>query len=113
MAEVIFVDNFEQKKVSNENEYKVYRTRWLVLVLFVLYSISNLVQYIEFSVIAHIITEYYEVSYEAVDWTTMIASVVYIVVSIPGTYVIDKVVSVIDSKLHYYYSVQIRAFAKL
>lgn len=69
---------------------KVYKRRWLILALFVLYSASNAMQWIQFSIIADVITKYYGVSTTAVDWTSMIFMILYIPFIFPGSYIIDK-----------------------
>ena len=39
-------------------EYKVYTRRWIVLVIFVFYSASNAMQWIQFSIIANVVQKY-------------------------------------------------------
>ncbi len=51
---------------------QVFRKRWLVLAIFVLLSASNAFQWIEYAIISNIISEFYDVPYIAVDWTSMI-----------------------------------------
>ena len=43
---------------SLSGEYKVYSVRWVVLAIFVLYSASNAMQWIQFSIIANVIQKY-------------------------------------------------------
>lgn len=63
---------------------KVYPKRYFILIMFVLLSASNAMQWIEYSIIAHIITEFYGVSYGAVDWTSMIYMLSYMILVFPG-----------------------------
>ncbi|XP_031342708.1 uncharacterized MFS-type transporter C09D4.1 isoform X2 [Photinus pyralis] len=69
---------------------KVYKIRWLILAIFVLYSASNAMQWVQYSIIADVIVKYYGVSYTFVDWTSMIYMVLYIPFIFPGSYMLDK-----------------------
>ncbi|XP_033254476.1 feline leukemia virus subgroup C receptor-related protein 1-like [Drosophila miranda] len=73
--------------------YKVYARRWAVLILFVLYSASNAMQWIQYTIINNIITRYYGISDKWVDWTSMIYMILYIPLIFPGSWFLDKVVS--------------------
>lgn len=72
----------------------VYKKRWLILGIFVLYSASNAMQWIQYSIIANIITEFYGVSSIAVDWTSMIYMVLYIPTVFPASFLLDKLVGI-------------------
>ncbi|XP_067004571.1 heme transporter FLVCR2 [Anabrus simplex] len=75
---------------KNAPECRVYRRRWLILALFVLSSMSNALQWIQYSIITHIITHYYQVSADAVNWTSMVFMVVYIPLIFPGSWLLDR-----------------------
>lgn len=72
---------------------KVYKIRWLILSIFVLYSASNAMQWIQYSIIANVIVDYYGVGFTAVDWTSMIYMILYIPFIFPGSYMLDRLVS--------------------
>lgn len=74
-------------------EYKVYPIRWLVLFIFVLYSASNSMQWIQYTIIQDAIVKYYGVSSITVYWTSMIYMISYIPLIFPGSYLLDKTVS--------------------
>ncbi|KAI1731627.1 major facilitator superfamily domain-containing protein [Ditylenchus destructor] len=74
---------------ANE-QTRVYAKRYAMLGMFILLSASNAMQWIEYSIIAHIITEYYKVSYAAVDWTSMIYMLMYMLLIFPGSWFLDK-----------------------
>lgn len=40
-----------------------------MLAMFIVLSASNAMQWIEYSIIAHIVSDYYSVSFDAVNWT--------------------------------------------
>ncbi|KAK6731718.1 hypothetical protein RB195_007904 [Necator americanus] len=75
---------------KNGSEPRVYAKRWSILIMFILLSASNGAQWIMYSVIAQIIADFYEVSYTAVDWTSMIYMLTYIFLFIPASYLLDK-----------------------
>lgn len=88
--------NLENGTTDIKNPTKkcqVYRIRWFVLVLFVMYSAINSLQWIQFSIIADVITEFYGVEYLAVNWTSQIYMVLYIPFIFPASYLLDKLVS--------------------
>ncbi|KAF1770777.1 hypothetical protein GCK72_002600 [Caenorhabditis remanei] len=71
-------------------EPKVFKKRWLILVIFMFLSGSNGAQWIQYSIIANIVSEYYNVSFQAVDWTSMIYMLTYIFFFIPAAWLLDK-----------------------
>ncbi|XP_041975281.1 uncharacterized MFS-type transporter C09D4.1 isoform X2 [Aricia agestis] len=71
-------------------EYKVFPIRWLVLFIFVLYSASNAMQWIQYSIIQDAIVKYYGVASITVYWTSMIYMVMYIPLIFPGSFLLDK-----------------------
>ena len=80
---------------NQKSECKLYRRRWFILILFVVYSMSNAMQWIQYSIIANIVTKYYKVSSFAVDWTSMIYMVTYIPLIFPASWLLDKLVKFI------------------
>lgn len=71
-------------------ETKLYKRRWLILGIFVFYSASNAMQWIQFSIIANTVAEYYKVSTFAIDMTSMIFMITYIPFIFPASYLLDK-----------------------
>ncbi|PIC52000.1 hypothetical protein B9Z55_002284 [Caenorhabditis nigoni] len=71
-------------------EPKVFAKRWVILIIFMFLSGSNGAQWIQYSIIANIISEYYNVSFQAVDWTSMIYMLTYIFFFIPAAWLLDK-----------------------
>lgn len=72
---------------------KVYKRRWVILVIFILYSAANSFQWMEYSIITSIVKKYYNVSSLAVDWTSIIYMAIYPIIVVPVSYVIDKKVT--------------------
>ncbi|XP_046430582.1 uncharacterized MFS-type transporter C09D4.1 isoform X1 [Neodiprion virginianus] len=71
-------------------ETKLYKKRWAILGIFVFYSASNAMQWIQYSIIANIVMKYYDVTDEAVNWTSLIYMVLYIPFIFPASYLLDK-----------------------
>jgi len=77
----------------NENSaeaLRVYKRRWLILALFVLYSSSNAFQWVQYTIIFDIVTNYYNVAATWVDWTSLIYMFVYIPLIWPATFLLEK-----------------------
>ncbi|XP_046438070.1 feline leukemia virus subgroup C receptor-related protein 2-like isoform X1 [Daphnia pulex] len=70
---------------------KVYRRRWLMLVIFLLVSMSSAFQWIQFAIINNLIMKYYNVDSTTVDWTSLVYMVTYIPLIFPGAWIMDKV----------------------
>ncbi|KAF5293180.1 hypothetical protein FQR65_LT11025 [Abscondita terminalis] len=71
-------------------ETKLYKRRWLILFLYDLCCGISLMQWIQFSIVGDVIAKYYEVSYEAVNWTSMICLLLYIPAIFPGNLIMEK-----------------------
>ncbi|XP_045617581.1 choline/ethanolamine transporter flvcr2a isoform X2 [Procambarus clarkii] len=69
---------------------RVYKIRWVILSLFVVYSMSNAFQWIQYSIINNIIVRYYGVSSTMVDWLSMIYMVTYIPLIFPASWYLEK-----------------------
>lgn len=86
------IPTIAEGKENSQEPPKVYKIRWLILGIFVLYSASNSMQWIQYSIIANIITDFYGVTSIAVDWTSMIYMVLYIPSVFPASFLLDKLV---------------------
>lgn len=89
--------NFTEQELLNEQtnrmKIKTYRKRWIILIIYIIYAAINALQWFEYSVIANIITRYYDVTALAVDWTSIIYMALYMPMVIPASYFIDKMVN--------------------
>lgn len=92
---------FGNKIDTKENErylsIKVYKRRWIIITLYILYSAINALQWIQYAIISNIITKYYNVSSLSVDWTSIIFMALYTPLVLPASYIVDKKVSTIFS----------------
>ena len=72
-----------------ETSFKVYRYRWIVLLAFMCVAAINQLLWITFASITSKATAYYDVSNLSIGLLSMSFMIVYIVVSIPASWVID------------------------
>ncbi|MCJ7735109.1 MAG: MFS transporter [Anaerolineales bacterium] len=72
-----------------QNDFQVYRYRWVVLFVFMLVVAINQLMWITFAPITSTATKYYGVSSLSIGLLSMIFMIVYIIVSIPASWVID------------------------
>ncbi|KAL1237481.1 putative MFS-type transporter -like protein [Trichinella pseudospiralis] len=68
----------------------LYKRRWIVLTIFCMLSMSNSFQWIQYATVGNVIVNYYDVSYTAVDWTSLIYMIAYIPLILPATWVMDR-----------------------
>jgi len=73
-----------------QTQYEVYGIRWLILILFVMYSTSNAFQWTQLVIITNILEKYYGVPTLAVSWTSMIFMVTYIPLIFPASWFLQK-----------------------
>ncbi|CAI4221053.1 unnamed protein product [Auanema sp. JU1783] len=78
------------EKQMDGSEPRVFRKRWAILIMFILLSASNGAQWIQYSIIAGLVSDFYDVSYTAVDWTSMIYMLTYIFFFIPAAWLLDR-----------------------
>jgi len=71
------------------NGIKVYSYRWVILALYFLITMIIEIQWLTFASIASAAQEYYNASALQIDFLSMIYMIVFIVLSIPASYIID------------------------
>ncbi|KAM4713142.1 choline/ethanolamine transporter FLVCR1 isoform 2-T3 [Anableps anableps] len=69
---------------------KVYGRRFAVLAVFSLYSLVNAFQWIHYSIIANVFTNFYGVTNDKVDWLSIVYMVAYIPLIFPATWLLDR-----------------------
>ncbi|KYN30098.1 Feline leukemia virus subgroup C receptor-related protein 2 [Trachymyrmex cornetzi] len=69
---------------------KVYKKRWLMLIIYMIYSGSNSCQWIQYSIVTNVVTRYYGVSSMMVNWTSMLYMAFYATFIFPASYMTDK-----------------------
>ncbi|CAF1260024.1 unnamed protein product [Adineta steineri] len=71
-------------------EFKVYKRRWLYLVCICLANMSNSILWINFASIANIAKSYFDVSYGAINWLSLIFMIICSIFTLPSTWAIDR-----------------------
>jgi MFS transporter, FLVCR family, feline leukemia virus subgroup C receptor-related protein len=61
--------------------------------IFVLFCICNAMQWIQYSVITHIFQKYYNVDPNAIDWTSLIFMITFVIFILPATWLLNIKVS--------------------
>jgi cyanate permease len=77
-------------KSMEKSIYKVYPYRWVILAVFMVVVAINQVMWITFASITSIAADYYHVSDLSIGLLSMIFMIVYIVISIPASWIIDS-----------------------
>lgn len=71
-------------------ETRVYRRRFAVLTVFSLYSLVNAFQWIQYSIITNVFTQYYGVDNDKIDWLSIVYMVAYVPLIFPATWLLDR-----------------------
>lgn len=69
---------------------RLYKRRWMIVLLFSSYSLCSSYQWIQYSIISNIFMKFYSVNAFTIDWMSMIYMVTYIPFIFPGTWLLDK-----------------------
>lgn len=69
---------------------RLYKRRWLIVLLFSSYSLSNSYQWIQYGIINNIFIKFYGVDAFTIDWMSMIYMLTYIPFIFPVTWLLDK-----------------------
>lgn len=78
---------------NEQRHLKLYKARWTMLAVYMVYSMANAVHWIQYSIISNITVKFYDVSSFAVDTTSTIYMIVYVPLVIPASWVLDRLVS--------------------
>lgn len=69
---------------------RLYKRRWLIVLLFSSYSLCNSYQWIQYGIISNIFMKFYDVDTFTIDWMSMIYMLTYIPFIFPVTWLLDK-----------------------
>lgn len=92
------------QNVASDLNIRVYKRRWIVLTIFISYSAISALQWIQYPIITNIVMKYYNVSVQAVDWTSIIYMALFGPLVIPASYIIDKKVRNISKNMSLIYN---------
>jgi hypothetical protein len=66
------------EKEGAKKTYTVYKKRFIILIIFSLFSLSSAFQWIEYSIVTTVIAPYYNVSNISINYTSLIYMFLYI-----------------------------------
>lgn len=69
---------------------RLYKRRWVILLLFTLYSMSNAYQWIQYGIISNIFMSFYKVDALSIDFLSMVYMIAYIPLIFPVTWLLHK-----------------------
>lgn len=69
---------------------RLYKRRWMIVLLFSSYSLCNSFQWIQYGIISNIFMKFYKVDAFTIDWMSMIYMLTYIPFIFPVTWLLDK-----------------------
>jgi len=69
---------------------KVYKRRWLILLIFVLFNLVSASQWTQYAIINNIVIRYYHVESVHVEWTAIIFMAIYVPAIIPALMFLEK-----------------------
>ncbi|XP_028295813.1 choline/ethanolamine transporter flvcr2b isoform X2 [Gouania willdenowi] len=75
---------------QDQHPTRLYKRRWVIVLLFSCYSLSNSYQWIQYGIISNIFVKFYGVSSFTIDWMSMIYMLTYIPFIFPVTWLLDK-----------------------
>ena len=75
---------------------RVYRSRWLVLLMFVCYSMSNAFNWTQYVIITDVIMKYHDVSSFDVEATSLVYMITYVIFIVPATWFLGRQVQTLQ-----------------
>ncbi|KAK4879448.1 hypothetical protein RN001_007594 [Aquatica leii] len=82
--------NNQSASINDLEQTKLFKKRWFMLLLYMVVVPCGALQWTQYVVVADVIVDYYQVSYEDVNWTNLITVLFFVMFSLPSGYVIDK-----------------------
>ncbi|XP_062862805.1 heme transporter FLVCR2 [Trichomycterus rosablanca] len=83
-------DQCAQSAVETPSLTRLFKRRWLIVLLFSSYSLCNAYQWIQYAIISNIFMHFYSVSAFTVDWMSMVYMLTYIPLVLPVTWLLDR-----------------------
>lgn len=88
-----FEKPYNSTTTSEDHKIKVYRKRWLILIIFNIVATLNAFQWVQYTIIGNIITKYYGISSFMVEMTSLVYMIVFVPLMYPASYIMDRWVS--------------------
>ena len=73
----------------NQHEVKIYSYRWVILAIYFLITVIIEIQWLNFASVSVAAQEFYQTSALRIDFLSMIYMIVFIIMSLPASYIID------------------------
>lgn len=83
----------EGKKLTGKGsdiECRLYKMRWGILGIFMIYAIAAGMQWMQYSIITNIVIKFYDVEPYIVEWTTMLHMLAYVLCILPALWMLEK-----------------------
>lgn len=80
----------EEQEECRTPETKLYYRRFAVLTVFSLYSMVNAFQWIQYSIITNVFTQFYGVTNDKIDLLSIVYMVAYVPLIFPATWLLDR-----------------------
>ncbi|CAH1170462.1 unnamed protein product [Phaedon cochleariae] len=87
---IMDTDMEEAKQKLNGEVIRLQKYRWVILFIFCSITVISVMQFLQFTIVANVMTKYYNVSSSAVHTTGTIFFVIYILLFLPVNYLIEK-----------------------
>lgn len=71
-------------------ETKLYKRRWVMLLVFSAYSMSSSFMWLQYSIISNIFMRFYNIDSLAIEWLSMTYCLTYIFLILPVTWLLEK-----------------------
>ena len=73
----------------NKSEFRVYPYRWVILAVYFFITVIIEIQWLTFASVSTVAQDYYQTTALRIDFLSMIYMIVFIVMSIPASFIID------------------------
>lgn len=83
-------------KENEESKCQLYKYRWLILAIFMVYAVAAGMQWMQYSIITNIVVKFYNVEPYIVEWTTMLHMLAYVVCILPALWMLEKAVCICE-----------------
>ncbi|VEN43633.1 unnamed protein product [Callosobruchus maculatus] len=84
------MDKVNGNLLDSKPVIRVYKRRWIILLIYITYNTISSFQWIEYSIITNLVMDYYNVDASTVDWTAMSFMVAWPVLVFPASFIVDK-----------------------
>lgn len=80
-------------KEKEKNGIKIYKKRWFILFLYVVYMVCNSSQWLQYSTIPNDVKKFYKIENWQVDLTSLVFMICYVPLALPAANLMNRLVS--------------------